>query len=958
MPLQLGELDDLARLNQEIRRSPGYGDTLAHSRAAALVALRFGDGTLNEATRILEAARQSYPPSAALLNDLAVAYLEVAARDQDLVPLLRALDAVDRSLAADSTLVEAQYNRALILERSYLVGSARRAWTSYVAVERNESWRAEGLTHLARVAAIIDGAPTTRDPQQVRDEFFQLLGEWGYAAQRGDVVVADSLLHVAAAEGDSLRALNADGTVLDATAWLAAHGKETTVRDALAKGLIGLATGLRLNEQPAYEESAATLDAAQRSLRSVGFPAIHWAMYAHAVAEANSGRIASAVARLDSIRAEAPSFEPAVIGKALWLRGVIAVRAGNYESANDFYAMARPQFAMAKDRRNAAALSWLMTESHSLAGQIPVSMHEGLVALRGLAPFRQSIYLSNHLITMSDLARAAGLRYAALDITGEALDVIRGMGRGDAVAPVLAARANDLAALGDSAGARAALNEGQAAASRLDKSARRFALAEIDFERGRLWRLGDADSAAVRLDRAERTYRAIGRTLLLPSVYYERAMFAESRGNTVTARVALDSAVNIIENQGDQFSAVDSRSLFYETAENVFDALMKLELDVGRPLAAFAYLERGRAALLRSSRDLGGRRIRVASPRDVAAALPADMLFVTYAVLDDRLVAWWTTHAGAGSASVPISRDSLRSMIQRVRHDDYEQVESDSTWTRLSTLLLGMIGPSLGSARRLSIAPDRELGEVSFAALRNPSTGHYLVDDVSVRTLPSASFLVETRRTRGTPSKFSSALVVGDPALAPEQAGELGPLRGAELEASRVAKVYSGSRLLVGAAARRGTVTGELPNHSVFHFAGHAVFNEDRPDLSYLALAGDSTRPTGRLEAREIARLHLSNVRLVVLSACATMKSRPTRSGPIASLAYTFLRAGVRRSISTLWDISDESVVDLLVGLHERIASGTDPGDALSAAQRAALHSARAELRSPSVWGAFIYTGP
>ena len=77
----------------------------------------------------------------------------------------------------------------------------------------------------------------------------------------------------------------------------------------------------------------------------------------------------------------------------------------------------------------------------------------------------------------------------------------------------------------------------------------------------------------------------------------------------------------------------------------------------------------------------------------------------------------------------------------------------------------------------------------------------------------------------------------------------------------------------------------------VFHFAGHAVANGDQPELSYLALASQHAGEVGILRAAEIGRLRLSNLQIVVLSACSTLNPRRSRMGAIAGLAYSFLRA-------------------------------------------------------------------
>jgi CHAT domain-containing protein len=112
------------------------------------------------------------------------------------------------------------------------------------------------------------------------------------------------------------------------------------------------------------------------------------------------------------------------------------------------------------------------------------------------------------------------------------------------------------------------------------------------------------------------------------------------------------------------------------------------------------------------------------------------------------------------------------------------------------------------------------------------------------------------------------------------------------------------------------------------------------------------------LAAREIATLRLSTVDVVVLSACHTLSARPSRTGAAAGLAYSFLRAGVPATVSTLWDVGDDAVGSVLVDFHRLVQRGVDPPEALRRAQVAALASPRADRRAPAAWGAFVYTGP
>jgi len=250
--------------------------------------------------------------------------------------------------------------------------------------------------------------------------------------------------------------------------------------------------------------------------------------------------------------------------------------------------------------------------------------------------------------------------------------------------------------------------------------------------------------------------------------------------------------------------------------------------------------------------------------------------------------------------------------------------------------------------------PDRELFRLAFPALWDRETGGYLVQQYELRTLPNAEFLRSAANARRA-GTAASALVVGNPTLDRSLVATLPSLPDAAREADQVARLY-GARVLGGADARRGAVVARLPGATVFHFAGHAVFNNEQPELSYLALAaGDGG---GILQAREIGMLRLPNLRVVVLSACSTLNPRPSRAGGNAGLAYSFLRAGAPATVSTVWDVGDEPTSQVLVEFHRRLASGVPAPEALRLAQVALLQDPRSELRAPAAWAAFVYTGP
>lgn len=968
-------------LTTDLGRLARRDSTPLYLHAAALVELATGADSPGRAARAvmsLERARRLAPHDSEILNDLAVAYLEQGQRDQHLESMLRALDAIEQAVERDSSAPAQLFNRALILERLYLTESAARAWSRFLAVEQNARWRLEATEHLQRltrrgpdsawsrlrlVASAEGDAPpaglialVASAPQDARDSAFVLLKEWGACVRAGDTVGAKVSLGVAREIG---RALDARG--LDGSASLAVRSVDEAAgvpsrSQALAIAHIDLADGIASYSKGSYDSAAALLARAENLLHRAGSPAAHWAAFYRATAELEQGKFDSADRRLADILSASAAQEPAVRAKAVWGEGVTQLRRGNFERAIRLYRAARDSIARAHEPENAAAFSYLLTEALDLAGQSVPGRDEAYPGLKALSQFPKSNFLNNHLTNVASLAQREGLGYAALAIMDEVLDVAHRIGRPQVVAWAYRAYARELVMLARPAAAHAALDSARPWVDRIPHGSLRDRVhADVQLVSAQLTLREDPQRAR---DTLTRVVTALAEQKLnshLPQALYELSLARQASGDQAGARRSLDSAIDAIERQSRSFNSTDARATFSETVENLFDTMMELQLAAGHRDSAFVYLERGRQAAW----SVGAER-RAAAGDDVSLerirpSLPADMLVVEYAVLQDRLVTWTASANRWSSTVTPISRDSIAGLVdEAIGETARPTIDSTSASARLFDLLIRAL-PVQG-IRRIAIIPDRELSRLPFAALWDTADRAYLVERFEMRTAPSAAFLMAALSRHGTPPSAGRALVVGDPLL-DTSTTRLPPLPGARDEAQRIANQYPSHVLLTAERARRDSVLALLSTSSVFHFAGHAIINSDQPELSYLALAsagsGRGSGDNGILQAREIANLHPSNLQLVVLSACSTLNPRPSHTGAIAGLAYSFLRAGAPATISTLWDVGDEDVAELLVDFHHQLVEGKPAAEALQSAQRAALRK-----RAPRAWAAFIYTGP
>jgi CHAT domain-containing protein len=933
---------------------------------AALLALRLRDSVpngLDEAARLLARARRVAPGNIVVLNDFAVVQLEIGERDQTIRPFLYALDAVQRSLVADSAYLPALFNRALILERLNLLSSAHDAWSRFAAVERTTAWRGEAHSHDSLLALPTD----TSLYQGGRDRAFRLLAEWGRATvardDAGAMATLDSI-HRLVARVDSLyadRSVALMVAAVDSQVELASrpgHGRATLEQLAAAHAELG--DGLTAYGRSAYDVATQLLDRSGRSLRALGSRAAGWAVFYQAVAEMNRGEYDTASRRLQALIDGALPQQFALVGKSVSTQGVIQVRKGNFELGNKYYRAAEPYLRRARERDNEGSIPYLLSESLNSAGQTAAGQAEVYRALHLLASYRRSYFLNNHLGTVAAYARTDSLWYAALAVMDEVLNVARAMGNPVALALAYRTKARDLVAVGQTDSARAALDHAMSAAEQLAGNVRDRTRADVQLVQGQIARTADPRAALPTLVGVANDYLRLGAVSKASAAAYEVAIAARDAGDSTTARQWLRDAIAQIERQQTTVESSEGRAALFETADNAFDAMIDLEMRAGHADEAFSYLERERAATRPPSIQLQpGTESDALSLDAIRRHLSDDGAFIEYAVLRDRTIVWVVSRKASTYHVIPVPRDTVAALVdQFLRETSIPEPSDADARSRLFDLLLRPLSTELAGAKQISVVTDRDLVRLPFAALWDRTARQYIVERYQVRTEPSATFMLATRPATPLRQQRRSALVIGDPVLDSTEF-RLEPLPGAAREAKRVASLYRGALLLTGADARRDSVLALLSSRTVFHFAGHAVFNADRPELSYLALGTPREgQGIGALEARDISTLHLPNLELVVLSACRTLSSRNSRTGAVAGLAASFLRAGAPAILSTLWDVSDDVTESLLAGFHQRFAAGIPAADALRQAQLDALYPREGHRTAPAAWAAFIYSGP
>jgi len=490
-----------------------------------------------------------------------------------------------------------------------------------------------------------------------------------------------------------------------------------------------------------------------------------------------------------------------------------------------------------------------------------------------------------------------------------------------------------------------------------DESTRERRQAEILTVRGEGELTRDPEAAVRALSTAIAFFERVDLRYYLSTAYFLRARAHLAVRHQDEAGKDFQAGLREIERSGKGVIEESIRIALYDQATALFDEILTFHASrAGGATETFEISERARARQLLDRTPVQGSRL---SASEVRRQLPPETVLVKYVVLPDRLLIWALGPGGVEHHQVSVSAASLAAQVERARKA-LRRSEARPEWLadlrELHRTLLEPVKSSVEGVRSIVFIPDKALHLLPFAALVDPSTKRYLVQDHAVSVAPSANIYVRCLLSSrdlgdGTPA---SALVVAAIDFDRQRFRNLSALPATEVEASLVATELPESRLLIGHNATRQHFLHALAEKpQVVHFAGHSVLNPELPHLSMLLFAGSKENgDSGIVYSYEIGELKLDATKLVVLSACSTAAGRVSASEGATSLARPFLAAGVPAVLASLWDVGDLGAADLMGRFYRHLRTGDDPATALRAAQLSLLDGS-----SPARWAAFQVIG-
>jgi CHAT domain-containing protein len=986
--------------SQALTFRPGQGRLVEISWTDA----RPPGGLQTEAARIREDAEtaiarlsravQLAPSNPIVWSDLAAARLQRGATFTDPYDFFQGLIAANRALRLASDLPEAQFNRALALQRVSLFARARTEWELYLDDERDPDWVRAAKTHAAAadrmlrrppsgdhlrafelavergdrraVQTVVEGAPqllrehgeqalltawaeaeARQDEREARRswEGLRLLGE--ALSARGEHMLADTVSHIEDIHGDE----KGRARMVEA---VRAYGQG--VSHVFQWNLAGCLS--------AMETSLEGLDA----LRS---PLAGWTTYWMANCHYQRFEYAKALDRLRSLTGERYRERyPALHGRASSLIGLIQTIQGDPTASMTAYRAAVADFRRLGETAYASRMASLFASSLDALGRPVEAWRRLYPALVDPAAYETPVARELIALVAGWLANGAGEREIALWFQEEVVRNAEATGQPSRIVEALRGRGEIQALLGDRAGAAETLAQAKKHLAKIDEPAAQELL-KGDLKMAEAELSASPEEAVGLLDEVVRIYHSSQYQYRLAQAYFARARALEALGRNDKAEEDFAAAITEFEMQRERIQALEERISYFDRTRELLDAMIRFQLERRRrPEAAFAYSERAKARVLldwvvaRQSGGITPEQIQPTTPTATDPAslqpdLPANTTVLEYWALPDRLVIWVLRRDDFRIETENVGSKTLENLVQRLARELHSGRREDflNTSSRLYDVLIRPVARHLPPHDRMVFVPDGALHGLPFAALWDGRK--FLAEERICSVAPSTRILTTSlkRDSELASSGAPRALVVSDPAFDTRLFPLLSRLKAAKRE-KEFAEIFEGSRVLGDRSATRSDFLEQAGEFEIIHFGGHSLVNPEYPLYSQMLFASDENDGThGVLYSGDILGRHFQQTRLAVLASCSTAVGRISSTEGVESLARPFLAAGVPAVVASLWDVDDEVTAEFFSRFYGHLRENFDPAEALQKTQNDFLKEKSTDLADPRAWGAFELIG-
>jgi CHAT domain-containing protein len=336
---------------------------------------------------------------------------------------------------------------------------------------------------------------------------------------------------------------------------------------------------------------------------------------------------------------------------------------------------------------------------------------------------------------------------------------------------------------------------------------------------------------------------------------------------------------------------------------------------------------------------------------DYLQKLPQGNVLIYPLILDDRLeIILFAPNTLAIHRTVNIKKADLEVLVndfsKGLRSPENSEYYQDSA-QKLYEILIKPIAAELKAAKTTTIlyAPDGVLRYIPLGALYDGK--QFLIENYAVNNLIAYILTDFTPKSTAPPSILAGAF-----------GGEKGkrrfgqnPLPATLVEVSAIENLIQNSKAIIEDNFSRKATEDQLANYNILHLATHAEFKSGDPDNSFILFGNGDT-----LRLREISELKMSNIDLIVLSACETAMVQSGSGVEILGFGYQVQKAGARSAIASLWGVNDVGTQKLMQTFYGYVKQG-------DRSKAAALRQAQIDLirgkqfSHPFYWSPFILIG-
>ncbi len=286
----------------------------------------------------------------------------------------------------------------------------------------------------------------------------------------------------------------------------------------------------------------------------------------------------------------------------------------------------------------------------------------------------------------------------------------------------------------------------------------------------------------------------------------------------------------------------------------------------------------------------------------------------------------------------------------------------------------------LKGLKRIYLSLDGLYHQLSINALKD-AAGVYMMEKYNVQFVGNTKDIISLKQSATNFKKPNSAFLIGNPTYGNKEV--IAQLPGTEAEVNNIKKILNTAQVhntvLIGDKATE-TELKNVKSPSVLHIATHGYFLADVSEVESNKVLGvdlsvakqnpllrsgvllancenvfdenyrASNVDNGILTAYEALSLNLDKTDLVVLSACETGLGSVKQGEGVFGLQRSFLIAGARSIIMSLWSVSDDATMQLMTLFYSNYSKSGNKQQAFADAQK----QLKLKYKEPFYWAAFV----